>query len=411
MPTATRAKAAVAVTGLGLLTPAGLGVRENWDRICSGKSAATDDPTLAGMDVTFSCRVPGFDGNEQLGRRKAWRMDRCSQLAVVAAREAIADAGLDPERWDATRVGVVLGNSLGGSATFEKQYRTFLEDTTGVSPLMIPMGMVNMVTCYVAMDCGARGPGMVTATACASGTTAIGVAKQLLQSGDCNIVLAGGTESALTPATMAGLIQTGALSGRNSDPSAASRPFDRDRDGFVAGEGAGILVLERAEDARARGGRIRALVAGYGSAFDAYHVTQPEPSGAGIERALRAALADADVGPNEVDHVNAHGTSTPLNDLIEGRALSRVFGDHPAVTSTKGVTGHTLAAAGAIETAYSVLAIEHGVVPPTANLEYPDTEIELDLVARTARAISVEVAASTSLGFGGNNAALVLTAA
>ncbi|WP_028935421.1 beta-ketoacyl-[acyl-carrier-protein] synthase family protein [Pseudonocardia spinosispora] len=401
----------VAVTGLGLVTPAGVGVTRNWERIRSGIPAASSDPELAGLDVTFSCRVPDFDGDRLLGRAAAWRMDRCVQLAVVAAREAIADAGLDPATWDGTRIGVVLGNSLGGSATAENQYRVFERDPTDVSPMMIPMSMVNMVAGYVAMDCGARGPGMVTATACASGTTAIGVAQQLLRSGGCDIVLAGGTESALSPVTMTGLVRMGALSGRNRDPGLASRPFDRDRDGFVAAEGAGVLVLERAADARARGHRARALVAGYGSAADAYHVTRPEPSGAGIERALRAALADAGVEAAEVDHVNAHGTSTPLNDVTEGRALRRTLGQRPVVTSTKGVTGHTLAAAGAIEAAYTVLTIEQQVVPPTANLENLDSEIDLDIVAGRARAVRVDVAASTSLGFGGNNAALVFTAA
>ncbi|MFH9820096.1 beta-ketoacyl-[acyl-carrier-protein] synthase family protein [Streptomyces sp. NPDC017230] len=403
---------AIAVTGLGLVTPAGIGVEENWERVLTGRSCATRDDTLGGLSADFSCRVPGFDAQESLGGFASWQLERFVQLALVASRMAVRDAGLDPERWDGTRVGVVLGNSLGGAATLEEQYRTLSEDGPArVSPLLVTKYMPNMLAGYVAIDCGARGPSLVTATACASGATAVGTARDLLRSGSCDIVLAGAAESALTPTVMAGLCRMGALSKSGEAPEHAGKPFDAERDGFVAAEAAGVLVLERAADARARGARIRSLVSGYAASSDAHHATAPAPDGEGIERALRAALMDAGVAPSEVRHVNAHGTATPMNDLVEGTMLGRVVGRAAAVTSTKGVTGHALAAAGAIEAAYTVLAVQHGVVPPTANLKNPDPALELDLVAGEPRRARVDVAVSTSLGFGGHNAALVFTAA
>ncbi|MFH9569863.1 beta-ketoacyl-[acyl-carrier-protein] synthase family protein [Streptomyces sp. NPDC017454] len=403
---------AIAVTGLGLVTPAGIGVEENWERVLTGRSCATRDDTLGGLSADFSCRVPGFDAQESLGGFASWQLERFVQLALVASRMAVRDAGLDPERWDGTRVGVVLGNSLGGAATLEEQYRTLSEDGPArVSPLLVTKYMPNMLAGYVAIDCGARGPSLVTATACASGATAVGTARDLLRSGSCDIVLAGAAESALTPTVMAGLCRMGALSKSGEAPEHAGKPFDAERDGFVAAEAAGVLVLERAADARARGARVRSLVSGYAASSDAHHATAPAPGGEGIERALRAALADAGAAPSEVRHVNAHGTATPMNDLVEGTMLGRVVGRAAAVTSTKGVTGHALAAAGAIEAAYTVLAVQHGVVPPTANLKNPDPALELDLVAGEPRRARVDVAVSTSLGFGGHNAALVFTAA
>ncbi|MFJ5925403.1 beta-ketoacyl-[acyl-carrier-protein] synthase family protein [Kitasatospora sp. NPDC092948] len=402
----------VSITGLGLVTAAGIGVRASWDRVRSGRPTATRDPELDGLPVDFSCRVPDFDAGELLGRSTAWRLDRFTQLAVVAAREALADAGLDPETWDGTRVGVIVGNSLGGTTTWERQHRTLLEESPSqVSPLTVPMGMSNMLAGHLAIDCRALGPSMVTATACASGSNAIGLARDLLRAGICDVVLAGGSESALTPGTITGLQRMGGLSGRREDPLTASRPFDAGRDGFVAGEGAGILVLERTTDARARGAARYAEVIGFGASTDAHHATTPDPTGAGMERALRAALADAGIAPQDVDHVNAHGTSTPIGDVTEARLLRRVLGDRPLVTSTKGVTGHPLAAAGAVEAAFTALALRDGVVPPTANLETVDPEIDLALVTGQQAAAPLEVAVSTSLGFGGHNAALVLAAA
>ncbi|MFI7122709.1 beta-ketoacyl-[acyl-carrier-protein] synthase family protein [Amycolatopsis sp. NPDC049868] len=402
----------VAVTGIGMVTPAGIGVAESWRRICLGESTARPDPDLSGMPVDFTCRVPGFNADDQLGRRTAWRQERFVHLARVAAREAVADAGLDPAHWNSARVGVVMGNSLGGSSTYEQQLNTLrAKGPHGVSPLMIPMIGVGSVTGEIAIDCSATGPNLTTVTACASAATAIGTARELLRSGMCDVVITGGTESALSPTLMAGFTQLGALSRRVDDPAAASRPFDADRDGFVASEGAGVLVLERAADALVRKATIRAMISGYGASADAHHMTAPRPDGACVEQATRAALADAGVLPDEVDHVNAHGTSTPLNDVTEARLIRRVFGDRPVITSVKGAIGHSLAAAGGIEAICTVLAIQHGVVPPTANLVTQDPEIELDIVAKVPREMPIRVAVSNSIGFGGANAVLVLTAA
>ena len=400
------------VTGLGLVTAGGIGVDATWDTVLAGLGTAATDPALAGVSVDMSCRIPGFDAEAQLGRKGARRLDRFVQIAVVAAREAVADSGLDPQSWDGARVGVVIGCGMGGAATWEEQHAKMLAEGPGkVSPLLIPMLVPNMVAGHLAMEFQALGPNLVTATACASGATAIGVARDLLRSGACDVVLTGGTEAGLTPLSIAGFAQMGALSRRTSDPAAASRPFDVDRDGFVAGEGAGILVLERAADAAARRAPVRARLAGYGASADGYHITAPDPDGAGATRAIRAALADAGVTPDEVQHVNAHGTSTPLNDVAEARTLRKLLGDGVAVTSTKGVTGHTLGAAGAIEAALTVLTVQHGLIPPTANLDSQDPEVEVDVVAKAPREGRVDVAMSDSFGFGGQNAVLVVTAA
>ncbi|HEV2887763.1 MAG TPA: beta-ketoacyl-[acyl-carrier-protein] synthase family protein [Jatrophihabitans sp.] len=402
----------VAITGLGLVTPAGIGIEENWNRVSSGVSCAVRDEQLRGCPVDFSCRVPGFDADALIGGFASRQLARFVQLAIVAARQAVDDAGWDPRSWDGTRIGVVLGNSLGGVQSFEaSQLAMVAGGPRKVSPLMVPMYLANMVAGQVAIDLGARGPSQVTATACASGATAVGIARELLRRGDCDVVVAGGTEAALTPLAVTGLARMGALSGRSEEPGLASRPFDADRDGFVPAEGAGVLILERLEDAAARGARVRAVVRGYGASTDAHHPTAPAPGGEGIEQALRVALADAGLGGSDVDHANAHGTSTPLGDVIEGRMLRRVLGGRALVTSTKGVTGHPLAAAGAIEAAYTALAIQHRSVPPTANLVRLDPELDLDVVHDLPRAAPIEVAVSTSMGFGGHNAALVLTAA
>ena len=412
MAAAQAAGVEIGVTGLGLVTPAGIGREENWARVCSGVSTAAADESLAGEAIEFSCRVPGFDPAAELGPESVWRLDRFVQLAMVATRKAIADSALDKSTWDSARVGVILGNSLGGTATFEAQHKRFIAGgARRVSPLLIPMSMMNMVAGYVAIDIGAKGPNLVTATACASGATAIGAARDLLRSGVVDIVLTGATESALSGAVLAGLSQMGALSKRKDDPGAASRPFDVDRDGFVPGEGAAVLVLERVSDAKARGADVFAKISGYAASADAYHATAPDPTGAGAERAIRAALSDAGLAPGDIDHVNAHGTSTPQGDVAEARALRRVFGEGPAVTSTKGVTGHTLGAAGAIEAAYTVLAVREGAAPPTANLGKVDSEVGLDVVAGEARRMPIKAATSNSFGFGGHNAVLVVTAA
>ncbi|MEW2164651.1 beta-ketoacyl-[acyl-carrier-protein] synthase family protein [Streptomyces sp. NPDC007084] len=410
---ATTPRFDAAVTGVGMVSCAGIGVPASWKRIRDGEgTAAGPVPALDGTPADFGCAVPGFDAAKAVGRRKAWRLDRCNQFAIAAAAEALADAGLDPATWDGTRVGVVLGNGIGGAAAWEKQHNVLRDEgPLKVSPLLIPMLSINMSAGYVAMECGAHGPNFVTATACASGTTAIGMARELLRGGQCDIVVTGGTEAPLVPSIVSGFSQMGALSRRRDDQTRASRPFDADRDGFVPAEGAAVLVLERAEHAKARGARIRAMVSGYGASADAHHATAPDPRGAGAELAVRGALSDAHVTGADVTHVNAHGTSTPLNDVSEARMIRRVVGQHPAVTSTKGVVGHALGAAGAIEAVATVLTIENGFVPPTANLESLDPEVDLDVVAKAGRELPVEVAVSNSFGFGGQNAVLVFTRA
>lgn len=403
----------VAITGVGLVTSAGVGVPAAWESILDAAgTAASRVPALDGIPVDFGCQADGFDPIPTLGRRKALRLDRGSQFAVAAAAEALADAGLSPTEWSAQRVGVVLGNGIGGVAAWEKQHTTLLtEGPEEVSPMLIPMLAGNMSAGYVAMQFGVTGPNFVTATACASGTTAVGVARDLLRNGSCDVVITGGTEACLVPSIVTGFSQMKALSTRTDRISAASRPFDVDRDGFVAAEGAGILVLERVAHAQARNARVYAHVSGFGASADAHHPTAPDPQGAGAELAVRSALGDAGLGTSEVDHVNAHGTSTPLNDLTEARMIRRVLGDRAAVTSIKGVVGHALGAAGAIEAVVTALTLHDSVIPPTANLTDQSPEVELDVVTGTARKAPVEVAVSNSFGFGGQNAVLVLTKA
>ncbi|MGW1865891.1 beta-ketoacyl-[acyl-carrier-protein] synthase family protein [Streptomyces mauvecolor] len=400
-----------AITGIGMVTAAGPGTDVTWERVKEGgATAARRVPELAGAPVDFACTVPGFDATALLGRRKAWRLDRASQLALAAAAEAVADSGADLAAGDGSRVGVVLGSGIGGAATWERQHHVLLEQgPLKVSPMLIPMLAVNMSAGNIAMEYGARGPNFVVATACASGTSAIGQARELLRRGVCDVVITGGTEACVVPSITTGFSQMGALSGRSDDPAAASRPFDADRDGFVVAEGAAILVLERTEHARARGAHVHARVSGYGASADAYNATAPHPLGEGAELALRAALLDASISPDAVDHVNAHGTSTPLNDVMEARLIRRALGERPAVTSVKGVLGHALGAAGAIEAAITALTLEHSLIPPTANVDAQDPEIGLDIVCKSVRRSDVQVAVSNSFGFGGQNAVLVLT--
>ncbi|MGX1544223.1 beta-ketoacyl-[acyl-carrier-protein] synthase family protein [Streptomyces adustus] len=406
-----RPAADIAVTGLGLVTPGGIGTAASWRTVCAGRPAAAPDPALPPGPTGITCRVPGFDGEALLGGRRAHRLDRFTQFALVAAAEAVADAGLDPKHWDGARVAVVLGCADGGPETVEAQHQVLLrEGPTRVSPLLLPMQLPNMLAGQTAIELGATGPNLVVATACASGATAIGTARDLLLLDRCDIALAGGSEAMITPLVMAGFAQMGALSRHADDPARASRPFDADRDGFVAAEGSGVLVLERAGDARARGARARARLVGHGATADAHHMTSPHPTGAGAEAALRAALADAGATPEDVRHVNAHGTSTRLNDLVEAQVLSRVLPHAPLVTSTKGVTGHLLGAAGAVEAAFTVLSVEHALVPPTAGLTTLDPKIHIE-AATAAVPLDIPLAVSNSFGFGGQNAVLAFAAA
>jgi 3-oxoacyl-[acyl-carrier-protein] synthase II len=402
---------AIAVTGIGMITPAGHGTMATWETVSQGRPTAARDPDLAGLPVDFSCRVQQLKEIERSLGRKTWRMGRFVKLALLAAREAVHDAGLDPSTWDGTRVAVVMGCGMGGTEKWEEQTRRL--DQHGpemVSPLGIPMIIPNMAAGEISIDLRARGASLATSTACASGATALAIARDMLAAGACDIAVAGGTEAAVSPLTTTGFHRMGALSTRTEAVSEASRPFACDRDGFVMAEGAGVLVLERAEDARARGRHTRALLAGCGVSSDAHHPTAPPDGAPGAEAALRTALLDADLTPFDVDHVNAHGTSTPLNDATEAALIARALPHRPSVTATKGSLGHTLGAAGAIEAALTVLTIEHGRVPPIANLDAPAPEFDIDCVTKQLRRQTIHAAVSHSFGFGGHNVVLVLTA-
>lgn len=402
----------VAVTGLGVISPAGTDAATTWDGLLAGRSTATRDPGLAGLPVDFSCRVPDFDPARAIGQALAWRLDRFTAMAVLAAREAVADAGLAAGDRDPARVGVVMGT---GTASMERYVTEFAKLADGrpraVSPLAVPRSVPNMSAAEIALDLTVRGPAFTVSTACASGSTALGVARDLLRAGTCDIVLAGGAESVRHPIPAACFDRMGALSRRVDDPAGACRPFDAARDGFVLSEGAAVLVLERPGHARARGARPRAHLTGYGATCDAHHYVAPDPEGRGAAAALTAALADAGLAPGDIDHVNAHGTGTRLNDLAETKALHAVFPRPPVVTSLKGALGHAVGAAGAIEAAVTVLSLQHGTVPPTVNHEDADLDIELDVVAKAPRSAPLSAAASSSFGFGGHNAVLVFTAA
>ncbi|PCG86647.1 3-oxoacyl-ACP synthase [Streptomyces sp. WZ.A104] len=404
---------AAAVTGVGLVTAAGTGADAAWRGVTEGLAPNVGPrPELAELPCDFFYSVTDCDPGAALGVAAQRLMDRFAQLAVIAAREAVADAGLDPSVWDSGRVGVVIGSAHGGLPFYDEQSAALADrGPRRVSPKLAPLSVVNGAASSVSLDLSLHGPSQAVSTACSSGTVAIGTAHQMLRSGACDIVIAGGAESTCTRLLIASACRLKAVSTRREDPEAACRPFDTHRDGFVVGEGAGLLVLEHPDHARARGATVRAHVGGYGASSDAHSAVAPDPDGLGIERALRSALADAGLSPSDVGHVNAHGTSTVSNDLIEATMLRRVLGESPLVTSTKAMTGHTLGAAGGIETALAVLALQHQRIPPTVNLDAPDPAIPVDVVAKEARSASFDCAVKTSLGFGGHNAALVLTRA
>ncbi|MGW0786707.1 beta-ketoacyl-[acyl-carrier-protein] synthase family protein [Streptomyces sp. NPDC002911] len=402
--------APVAVTGLGLLTPGGEDADATWSAVCHGVSTATRDPALAGLPVDFSCRVPLASDTlaDRIGRT-AWRMSRDAKLAVLAARDAVHDAGLDPRTWNGDRVAVVVGCGLGGGAVREEQTRRLEElGADMVSTLTIPQILTNMPAGEVSIDLSTRGPSLAPATACASGATAIAMARDLLLSGQCDIAVAGGTEATISRLVTTAFWRLGALSRRTGPVTEASRPFAADRDGFVMGEGAGMLVLERVEHAAARGARSRAQLVGCGSTSDAHHPTAPHPAAGGAESALHTALAQAGLAAHDVDHVNAHGTSTPLNDAGEAALIARVLPHRPSVTAPKGVLGHSLGAAGAVEAALTVLTIGHRTAPPIANLRASAPEFGIDCVTERPRRQDIRVAVSHSFGFGGHNVVLAL---
>ncbi|WP_331772005.1 beta-ketoacyl-[acyl-carrier-protein] synthase family protein (plasmid) [Embleya sp. NBC_00888] len=405
----------VAVTGLGLVTAGGIGVEATWRTLCAGVSTARRDPGLAGLPVDISCTVPGFAPDAILGRRLSRRMDRSAQMTVVAAREALADAALDPGTWDPTRVGVVIG---AGGPSMESlltcMERLLTGRVTAISPAGVPRSLPNTAATEVGLDLGAQGTNFAPAAGCASGATALGVARDLLRAGTLDIVFAGGVDIMCNPLTAAGFAQLGALSTHPGDPAHACRPFDAERDGFVLGEGVGIVVLERPEHAHARRARVRSLLSGYGAANDAHHLTAPHPDGRGARLATLAALADAGWNPADVDHVNTHGTGTLLNDAAEARFLAATFDRCPPITAVKSVLGHTGGAGGAIEAIVTVLTLEHGSIPPTANHHRTDPDLgpDLDVVAKTPRRpVRLNTAISTSVAFGGQNAVLAFRTA
>ncbi|MFI9202847.1 beta-ketoacyl-[acyl-carrier-protein] synthase family protein [Streptomyces sp. NPDC053048] len=402
----------VAVTGIGLLTPAGLDAESSWQRLCAGRAFAEADPLLAGLPVDFSCPLTGFDARALFGRKLVARTDRFVHMALAAATRAVEDAGLSTEDIDPCRIGIVLGVASNSAASYDAAYGYQLAgDHDLVSPLTMARSLPNMAAGEVAARLGLFGPNLTITTACAAGANALGVARDLIRSGTCDVVLAGGSESARTRSAALWFARLGALSTRRHDPQGASRPFDRDRDGFVLAEGAAVLVLERPEHARARRAGVQAVISGYGAAGDAHHPTAPHPDGRGIEHAVTAALADAGITPADIDHVSAHSTSTPAGDLVEARVLRRVFQGHPPpVTAVKGALGHTLGAAGAVQAAVAVLSLRHQAIPPTANLDTQDPDIDLDIVTKVPRQQRQRAVLSNSSGFGGANAALVVCA-
>ena len=405
-----RGRPRVAITGIGVKTPAGNDTDTFWQTIVSGRSAAAPLTIIdaSELPVKFGCEVHDFDPTAYLAPKEARRLDRVTQLGFAAAADALADAG--DVNTDPARCAVVVGTGVGGLQTLEDQVSVYLQKgPTRVSPFFVPMMMTNATAGTVAMQFGWTGPNFCISTACAASAHAVGEAARLIRDGSADVVLAGGTEACLTGTAISAFARMTALSTRNDDPEHASRPFDADRDGFVMGEGASALVLEPLERALARGATIYGEVAGYGRNADAYHITAPSPGGEGAAACMQMALEDAGFAPTQIGHVNAHGTSTPLNDAAEAEAIRKVFGDTaPPVTSTKGVTGHLVGAAGATEAVACVLAMRNQLVPPTANLERLGDDIHLDVVAGTARPLDPQPALSNSFGFGGHNVTLIL---
>ena len=401
----------VVITGLGAVTPLGLNVEEFWANVIAGKSGVglVTRFDTTDFNVKIAAEVKGFDPENYLDKKEARRTDRFVQFALAAAKMAVDDASLTIDESNCEDVGVYIGSGVGGISTVEEQARTLFEKgPSRVSPFMVPMMISDMAAGQVSIMLGAKGPNEATVTACASSAHAIGNAFNAIRYGRAEVMITGGSEAAITPLSIAGFQSARALSTRNDEPEKASRPFDLNRDGFVMGEGAGILILEELEHAKRRGAKIYAELVGFGSTGDAYHITSPAPEGEGAKRAIIRALKDAGLQPDEVQYVNAHGTSTYYNDLYETKAIKAVFGDRIAVSSTKSMTGHLLGAAGAIEAIITALTLEHQIIPPTINYETPDPECDLDYVPNRARESKIDAAITNSFGFGGHNAVLVL---
>lgn len=400
------------MTGLAAITPIGNNLQEYWQGLLSGRNGIAKITAFDASDFPcqFAGEVKNFDPLDYMEKKDAKRMARFSHFAVACSKMALEDAGLKITEANAEQVGVVIGTGIGGLAIMEEQHKVLLEKgPSRITPFLVPTMICNMAAGLTAIHTGAKGPNSCSVTACAAGSNAIGDAFRLIQGGYASVMICGGTEAAITPLGVGGFAAAKALSTRNDSPETACRPFDRDRDGFVMGEGCGILILEEREHALARGARIYAEMVGYGMTCDAYHMTAPVPEGVGASRAMTLALKDAGIAPEEVSYINAHGTSTPANDVTETKAIKRALGEHAynvAISSTKSMTGHLLGGSGGVEAVATVLAIAHDVVPPTINLENPDPECDLDYVPHKPRQMTVNVALSNSFGFGGHNVTL-----
>ncbi|MDP2938375.1 MAG: beta-ketoacyl-ACP synthase II [Candidatus Omnitrophota bacterium] len=405
----------VVVTGLGVITPLGNDVPTFWSALKSGKSGAGPITSFdtSGFDSRIAAEIKGFDPILYgISVKDARRLEKFVQYAVASSKQAITDAGLNLEKEDRRRIGVLIGSGIGGLYTIEEQNKIYLnKGPSRLSPFLIPMLIVNEAAGQVAINFGLKGPNSCVATACASGAHAIGDASRIIERGDADVMICGGTESCIVATGVGGFCALKALSTRNDEPEKASRPFDAQRDGFVIAEGCGLVVLESLEHAKKRKAHIYAELCGYGMSCDAYHITAPNPDGEGPAQAMREALKDGQLNPEDIDYINAHGTSTKLNDKVESMAIKIAFGAYAKktmVSSTKSMTGHMLGAAGGVEFVVCALAIRDGVVPPTINYEYPDPDCDLDYVANTARETEVDVCLSNSLGFGGHNATLAV---
>lgn len=406
----------VVVTGLGALTPVGNDVPSMWQALVDGASGTAPITKFdaSGFPVRFAAELKGFDPSQYMDRKEIKRADPYTQYAVSASKQAMQDAGLEGgvNGYDPDRIGVILGSGTGGLKSFEEQHDVYRErGPSKISPFFIPMFITDIAAGIVSMQFNAKGPNYATVSACATAAHAIGDAFRTIQYGDADVMICGGSEAAVTPMAIAGFANMKALSERNESPETASRPFDKTRDGFVMGEGAGVVVLEELEHALKRGARIYAEVAGYGATGDAYHLTAPAPDGEGAQRAMKRALNDGGLTPADIQYINAHGTSTPANDLNETRAIKAVFGEHAAginVSSTKSSTGHMLGAAGAVEFIISTLAVREGIIPPTINYETPDPECDLNYTPNAAVRREVSAVISNSFGFGGHNVSLAV---
>ncbi|MGE3077008.1 MAG: beta-ketoacyl-ACP synthase II [Dehalococcoidia bacterium] len=403
----------IVVTGIGMVTALGHNAADNWKHLIAGKSGIRRISLFdaSGYESQVAGEVPDFDAAVYMDRKEARRADRTTQFAIVAAEEALKQANYQVDPSNGSDFAVIVGTAIGGVTTLMAEYDTLLAKGPGrVSPFLMPMMLPDMTSGQLSIRLGAKAVNYALVSACASGADSIGEAANIIRRGDAEIALAGGTEAAVTPICMAGFSAAKALTTANDDPGRASKPFDLNRDGFVMGEGAGVLVLESEEHAIARGATILGELAGYGATSDAFHITQPDENGEGAARAMRKALAEAGLASDDIDYVNAHGTSTPMNDKLETVALKKVFGEYAyelPVSSTKSMTGHLLGAAGAVEAATCILALKHGIIPPTANYETPDPDCDLDYVPNVARSASLEAVMTNSLGFGGHNASLI----